>query len=270
VDSGVCGWQHSHLTARWRVSFTLAYRGTATVPTPIGSASSGWRLSRTRRRTLPMRPSSADVARIGHRGGRLARPCCLPRGLGGEGGIRTPDTVARMPHFECGAIDHSATSPTTDQRQRACVACAGSDRRTGRCAWGGIYHVATPRRAGTRPRFGRDAASRRRHDARQHAPPAFAEAGMNRALGDRVIGNHAIGCRSRCARCGASRPRLTGRRRNRRARGGPWSGRRRSLRLRPAMRSVYCLTARGLPESGPATWAVPRGLDTRNCCRQGP
>ena len=31
---------------------------------------------------------------------------------GGEGGIRTPDTVARMPHFECGAIDHSATSPS--------------------------------------------------------------------------------------------------------------------------------------------------------------
>jgi hypothetical protein len=30
---------------------------------------------------------------------------------GGEGGIRTPDTVARMPHFECGAFDHSATSP---------------------------------------------------------------------------------------------------------------------------------------------------------------
>ena len=35
----------------------------------------------------------------------------LGRMLGGEGGIRTPDTVARMPHFECGAIDHSATSP---------------------------------------------------------------------------------------------------------------------------------------------------------------
>ena len=33
------------------------------------------------------------------------------RAAGGEGGIRTPDTVARMPHFECGAIDHSATSP---------------------------------------------------------------------------------------------------------------------------------------------------------------
>src|ERR1700687_5993207 len=35
--------------------------------------------------------------------------------LGGEGGIRTPDTVARMPHFECGAIDHSATSPTPEK-----------------------------------------------------------------------------------------------------------------------------------------------------------
>jgi hypothetical protein len=35
----------------------------------------------------------------------------LMRYIGGEGGIRTPDTVARMPHFECGAFDHSATSP---------------------------------------------------------------------------------------------------------------------------------------------------------------
>ena len=31
--------------------------------------------------------------------------------LGGEGGIRTPDRLAPMPHFECGAFDHSATSP---------------------------------------------------------------------------------------------------------------------------------------------------------------
>jgi hypothetical protein len=30
---------------------------------------------------------------------------------GGEGGIRTPDTLASMPHFECGAFNHSATSP---------------------------------------------------------------------------------------------------------------------------------------------------------------
>lgn len=32
---------------------------------------------------------------------------------GGEGGIRTHDTLASMPHFECGAFDHSATSPVT-------------------------------------------------------------------------------------------------------------------------------------------------------------
>ena len=32
-------------------------------------------------------------------------------GPGGEGGIRTPDTLASMPHFECGAFNHSATSP---------------------------------------------------------------------------------------------------------------------------------------------------------------
>src|SRR5205085_5349759 len=34
------------------------------------------------------------------------------RRFGGEGGIRTHGTVARTPHFECGTIDHSATSPT--------------------------------------------------------------------------------------------------------------------------------------------------------------
>src|SRR6185436_3136098 len=39
-------------------------------------------------------------------------------GAGGEGGIRTHDTVARMPHFECGAFDLSATSP------RGCCAVA--------------------------------------------------------------------------------------------------------------------------------------------------
>src|SRR6201986_806270 len=33
------------------------------------------------------------------------------RRAGGEGGIRTPDRLAPMPHFECGAFNHSATSP---------------------------------------------------------------------------------------------------------------------------------------------------------------
>ena len=35
----------------------------------------------------------------------------LREGIGGEGGIRTPDTLASMPHFECGAFNRSATSP---------------------------------------------------------------------------------------------------------------------------------------------------------------
>ena len=38
---------------------------------------------------------------------------------GGEGGIRTPGTLARTPHFECGAIDHSATSPRSDGLKRS-------------------------------------------------------------------------------------------------------------------------------------------------------
>ena len=38
---------------------------------------------------------------------------------GGEGGIRTPDRLAPMPHFECGAFNHSATSPwVPNQGQR--------------------------------------------------------------------------------------------------------------------------------------------------------
>lgn len=32
-------------------------------------------------------------------------------GYGGEGGIRTPGTLASTPHFECGPINHSGTSP---------------------------------------------------------------------------------------------------------------------------------------------------------------
>jgi hypothetical protein len=31
--------------------------------------------------------------------------------IGGEGGIRTHDTLASMPHFECGDFNHSTTSP---------------------------------------------------------------------------------------------------------------------------------------------------------------
>ena len=37
------------------------------------------------------------------------------RSVRGEGGIRTPDRLAPMPHFECGTINHSATSPGANQ-----------------------------------------------------------------------------------------------------------------------------------------------------------
>ena len=51
-----------------------------------------------------------DVKKI-----QVVEPPPLPQTLlshdGGEGGIRTPDRLAPMPHFECGAFDHSATSP---------------------------------------------------------------------------------------------------------------------------------------------------------------
>ena len=37
--------------------------------------------------------------------------CCAQYANGGEGGIRTPDTLSGMPVFKTGAINHSATSP---------------------------------------------------------------------------------------------------------------------------------------------------------------
>lgn len=45
-------------------------------------------------------------------GGAGAAPPSGPKARTiGEGGIRTPATVTRRPHFECGAISRSATSP---------------------------------------------------------------------------------------------------------------------------------------------------------------
>jgi hypothetical protein len=42
-----------------------------------------------------------------------SQPAYFEIGLahGGEGGIRTPDTLSGMPVFKTGAINHSATSP---------------------------------------------------------------------------------------------------------------------------------------------------------------
>ena len=40
---------------------------------------------------------------------------CVPCG---ERGIRTPGTVARTPHFECGPIDHSGISPDVSRNRK--------------------------------------------------------------------------------------------------------------------------------------------------------
>ena len=46
------------------------------------------------------------------RRGKIRKTLIKTRYYGGEGGIRTHDTLASMPHFECGAFNHSATSPS--------------------------------------------------------------------------------------------------------------------------------------------------------------
>ena len=71
---------------------------------------------------------------------------------GGEGGIRTPDTVARMPHFECGAFNHSATSPgrAFDLSSRS-FAGPESRSRAGRVAIAAIAGRFKADRVGLRP-----------------------------------------------------------------------------------------------------------------------
>src|SRR5690606_37346173 len=77
---------------------------------------------------MPPRTSSASPRststgppdpRPNARAGAEARPSCRreSRVIGGEGGIRTHVTVARKPHFECGAFDLSATSPRKVRRR---------------------------------------------------------------------------------------------------------------------------------------------------------
>lgn len=62
-----------------------------------------------------MEDSDRDKRARGHKR-RSASRCrfstCGPLDLEiGEGGIRTPATVTRRPHFECGSFSHSDTSP---------------------------------------------------------------------------------------------------------------------------------------------------------------
>ena len=82
-------------------------------------------------RTRPLQTAPGVGAFVGAIQESLTNKCCknrqIDRVYGGEGGIRTPGTLASTPHFECGAIDHSATSPEAmapcgEARLLACTA----------------------------------------------------------------------------------------------------------------------------------------------------
>ncbi len=68
------------------------------------------RISGARRRVMRVRWSGA-----------VSRGRKKLAGNGGEGGIRTLDRLAPMPHFECGTINHSATSPGRRREARRVV-----------------------------------------------------------------------------------------------------------------------------------------------------
>ena len=80
-------------------------------------------LSRLRCTKVHLRPFETSV----YEGGGIS--LCSLRSTGinfssrlscGEGGIRTPGTVASTPHFECGPFDHSGTSPDYNNKCDLC------------------------------------------------------------------------------------------------------------------------------------------------------
>jgi hypothetical protein len=81
----------------------------------------------------------------------------LGRVTGGEGGIRTPDRLAPMPHFECGAFDHSATSPGAMKGGRP-PSVGSSSRRGRRARQGAAGEITGP---WARPMPGRGGTARR-------------------------------------------------------------------------------------------------------------
>jgi hypothetical protein len=61
---------------------------------------------------------------------------------GGEGGIRTPDTLSGMPVFKTGAINHSATSPRFSQFYYTRNSTAGTGVHRTTSNEGGLSFVA--------------------------------------------------------------------------------------------------------------------------------
>ena len=74
---------------------------------------------------------------------------------GGEGGIRTHGGLATSPHFECGALDHYATSPSGDYgRSKLIAARAAQPASPG--VWGlgfaSVHSVTRNPELSSRPR----------------------------------------------------------------------------------------------------------------------
>ena len=89
----------------WMAFFVVVERaGRTKVQVP-----SGLRILRYREALLfAMRPASLECRSQNNIKNKLS---AFVLRAGGEGGIRTPDTLTGMPHFECGGINHSPTSP---------------------------------------------------------------------------------------------------------------------------------------------------------------
>ncbi len=90
-------------------------------------------MAETRGATSNLQPSpqGSGARRPGASAAPSERPQAREIKNGGEGGIRTHETIARPPVFETGAFSHSATSPnhklSAERRLVACnpAACKG-------------------------------------------------------------------------------------------------------------------------------------------------
>ncbi len=92
-------------------------------------------------------PSTSIIKKAGPKGAGFFND-------GGEGGIRTHGTLASTPHFECGAFDHSATSPSRfpgsagqpQKRQRPPDPCCSAPQRAPEPSKGGSLRICTDNR----------------------------------------------------------------------------------------------------------------------------
>ncbi len=104
--SGKGAWDMTQLEMPGQMRQIRGWASAASVPET--------RRNDTSQKTLILQGRLCGIAKLcwdrsrEHREKRKTMVFVMP---GGEGGIRTPDGLAPMPHFECGAFNRSATSP---------------------------------------------------------------------------------------------------------------------------------------------------------------